>query len=125
MFSTSINFTCVRKTGPRSNKIKQMWKQNTKDTQYKRETELHGSPSVGYVHQRNCQVLSLLLSSKMKGYNLQKNPMYLPLLSLTFSSLRILYSPTYIAAIQFPHKRGLPFREKNPNIISIVRSATL
>jgi hypothetical protein len=43
----------VRKTGPRSNKIKQMQKQNTEDTQYKRDTDLRGSPSVGYVHQRN------------------------------------------------------------------------
>jgi hypothetical protein len=65
----------VRKTGPQSNKIKQMRKQNTEDTQYKRDTDLRGSPSVGYVHQRNCQVLSLLLSSKMKGYNLQQNPL--------------------------------------------------
>jgi hypothetical protein len=63
----------VRKTGPRSNKIKQMWKLKTEDTQYKRDTDLRGSPSVGYIHQRNCQVLSLLLSSKMKGYNLQQN----------------------------------------------------
>jgi hypothetical protein len=54
----------VRKTGPQSNKIKQMQKQNTEDTQYKRDTDLHGSSSVGYVHQRNCQVLPLLLSSK-------------------------------------------------------------
>jgi hypothetical protein len=54
----------VRKIGPRSNKIKQMRKQNTEDTQYKRDTDLRGSPSVGYVHQRNCQVLPLLLSSK-------------------------------------------------------------
>jgi hypothetical protein len=68
-------FRGVRKTGPRSNKIKQMRKQNTEDTQYKRDTDLRGSPSVGYVHQRNCQVLSLLLSSKMKGYNLQQNPL--------------------------------------------------
>jgi hypothetical protein len=45
---------CVRKTGPRSNKIKQMQKQNIEDTQYKRDTDLRGSPSVGYVHQRNC-----------------------------------------------------------------------
>ena len=65
----------VRKTGPQRNKIKQMRKQNTEDTQYKRDTDLRGSPSVGYVHQRNCQVLSLLLSSKMKGYNLQQNPL--------------------------------------------------
>jgi hypothetical protein len=49
----------------------------------------------------------------------------IPLLSLTVSSLRIQYSPTSIATIHFPHKRGLPSREKNPNIISIVRSATL
>ena len=102
-----------------------MWKQNTEDTQYKRDIDLCGSPSVGYVHQRNCQVLSLLLSSKMKGYNLQQNLLYLPLLSLTVSSLRIQYSHSYIAAIHFPHKRGLPSREKNPNIISTVRSATL
>jgi hypothetical protein len=61
------SFINVRKTGPRSNKIKQMQKQNTEDTQYKRDTDLRGSPSVGYVHQRNCQVLPLLLSSKMKG----------------------------------------------------------
>jgi hypothetical protein len=44
----------VRKTGPQSNKIKQMQKQNTEDTQYKKDTDLRGSPSVGYVHQRNC-----------------------------------------------------------------------
>jgi hypothetical protein len=43
----------VRKTGPWSNKIKQMQKQNTEDTQYKRDMDLRGSPSVGYVHQRN------------------------------------------------------------------------
>ena len=30
-----------------------MRKQNTEDTQYKRDTNLRGSPSVGYVHQRN------------------------------------------------------------------------
>jgi hypothetical protein len=54
----------VRKIGPWSNKIKQMQKQNTEDTQYNRDTDLRGSPSVGYVHQRNCQVLPLLLSSK-------------------------------------------------------------
>jgi hypothetical protein len=54
----------VRKTGPRRNKIKQMQKQNTEDTQYKRDTDLRGSPSVGYVHQRDFQVLPLLLSSK-------------------------------------------------------------
>jgi hypothetical protein len=65
----------VRKTGPWRNKTKQMRKQNTEDTQYKRDTDLHGSPSVGYIHQRNCQVLSLLLSNKMKGYNLQQNPL--------------------------------------------------
>jgi hypothetical protein len=53
-----------RKTRPRRNKIKQMQKQNTEDTQYKRDTDLHGSPSVGYIHQRNFQVLPLLLSSK-------------------------------------------------------------
>jgi hypothetical protein len=52
----------VIKTGPWSNKIKQMRKQNIEDTQYKRDKDLHGSPSVGYVHQRNCQVLPLLLS---------------------------------------------------------------
>jgi hypothetical protein len=63
----------VRKIGPQRNKIKQMRKQNTEDTQYKRDTDLRGSPNVGYVNQRNCQVLSLLLSSKMKGYNLQQN----------------------------------------------------
>jgi hypothetical protein len=40
----------VRKTGPQSNKIKQMQKQNTEDTQYKRDTDLRGSPSVGYIH---------------------------------------------------------------------------
>jgi hypothetical protein len=53
-----------RKIGSHSNKIKQMRKQNTEDTQYKRDTDLRGSPSVGYVHQRNFQVLPLLLSSK-------------------------------------------------------------
>jgi hypothetical protein len=54
----------VRKIGPWINKIKKMQKQNTEDTQYKRDTDLRGSPSVGYIHQRNCQVLPLLLSSK-------------------------------------------------------------
>jgi hypothetical protein len=54
----------VRKIGLWSNKIKQMQKHNIEDTQYKRDTYLRGSPSVGYVHQRNCQVLSLLLSVK-------------------------------------------------------------
>ena len=39
-----------RKTRPWSNKIKQMWKQNKKDTQYNKDTDLSGSPSVGYVH---------------------------------------------------------------------------
>jgi hypothetical protein len=54
----------VRKIGPQSNKVKQMWKQNTKYTQYNRDTDLHGSPNVGYVHQRIFQVLPLLLSNK-------------------------------------------------------------
>jgi hypothetical protein len=49
-----LNIIDVRKTGPWSNKIKQMRKQNTEDTQYNRDTNLRGSPSVGYVHQRNC-----------------------------------------------------------------------
>jgi hypothetical protein len=49
--SVAIN---VRKTGPRSNKIKQCRNKNTEDTQYKRDTDLCDSPSVGYVHQRNC-----------------------------------------------------------------------
>jgi hypothetical protein len=40
-------YRTVRKTGPRSNKIKQMRKQNIEDTQYKRDTDLRGSPSVG------------------------------------------------------------------------------
>jgi hypothetical protein len=43
----------IRKTGPWNNKIKQMRKQNTEGTQYKRDTDLRGSPSVGYIHQRN------------------------------------------------------------------------
>ena len=73
--TTNYTLTNVRKTGPWSNKIKQMQKQNTKDIQYKRDTDLRGSTSVGYVHQINFQVLSLLLSSKMKGYNLQQNPL--------------------------------------------------
>jgi hypothetical protein len=45
---TTVN--CVRKTGPWSNKIKQMRKQNKEDTQYNRDRDLCGSPSVGYVH---------------------------------------------------------------------------
>jgi hypothetical protein len=52
----------VRKTGPWRNKIKQIRKQNTEDTQYNKDTDLRGSPNVGYAHQRNCQVLPLLLS---------------------------------------------------------------
>jgi hypothetical protein len=35
----------VRKTRPWRNKIKQMLKQNTEDTQYNRDTDLRGSPS--------------------------------------------------------------------------------
>jgi hypothetical protein len=62
LMDSSVN--TIRKTGPWSNKIKQMRKQNTEDTQYNRDTDLRGSPSVGYVHQRNCQVLPLLLSNK-------------------------------------------------------------
>jgi hypothetical protein len=58
LFHSQMWVKGVRKTGPRSNKIKQMQKQNTEDTQYKRDTDLRGSPSVGYVHQRNCQVLA-------------------------------------------------------------------
>jgi len=64
----------VRKTGPWSNKIKQMWKQNIEDTQYNRDTDLRGSPSVGYVHQRNCQVLPLLLSNKWRDTTYNKTP---------------------------------------------------
>jgi hypothetical protein len=64
LYVPSVCVDSVRKIGPWSNKIKQMQKQNTEDTQYKRDTDLRGSPSVGYVHQRNCQVLALLLSSK-------------------------------------------------------------
>ena len=45
--------TLVRKIGPWSNKIEQMWKKNIEDAQYNRDTDLCGSPSVGYVHQRN------------------------------------------------------------------------
>jgi hypothetical protein len=48
IFLTS--YCVLEKIGPRSNKIKQMQKQNTEDTQYKRDTDLCGSPSVGYVH---------------------------------------------------------------------------
>ena len=48
----------VRKIGPRSNKIKQIAKKNIEYTQYNRDADLHGSPSVGYVHQRNWQVLA-------------------------------------------------------------------
>ena len=47
----------VRKTRPWSNKIKQMQKQNTEDTQYNRDTDIRGSLSVGYVHKRNFQVI--------------------------------------------------------------------
>jgi hypothetical protein len=43
----------VRKIGPRSNKIRQMRKQNIEDKQYNGDMDLRGSPSVGYVHQRN------------------------------------------------------------------------
>jgi hypothetical protein len=47
-------------------------KTNAKNkTQYNRDTDIRRSPSVGYIHQRNCEVIHLLLSSKMKGYNLQ------------------------------------------------------
>jgi hypothetical protein len=53
----------VRKTGLWSNNIKQMRKKITEDAQYNRDTDLRGSLSVDYVHQRNRQVLPLLLSS--------------------------------------------------------------
>ena len=48
--ASSTFLQVVRKIGPQSNKIKQMWKQKTEDTQYKRDIDLRGSPSVGYVH---------------------------------------------------------------------------
>ena len=48
--ATLLIIDSIRKTGPWSNKIKQMRKQNTKDTQYNRDIDLCGSPSVGYVH---------------------------------------------------------------------------
>jgi hypothetical protein len=52
-----------RKTGPWSDQIKQLRKKNTEDTQYNRDIDLCGSPSVGYIHQINFQVLPLLLSN--------------------------------------------------------------
>jgi hypothetical protein len=62
----------VRKIGPWSSKIKQMWKKNKEDNQYNRDTDLHGSPSVGYIHQRNCQVLPLLLSNILRDTTYRK-----------------------------------------------------
>jgi hypothetical protein len=44
-----------------------MRKQNTEDTQYKRDIDLRGSPSVGYVHQRNCQVLFIIIIQQNEG----------------------------------------------------------
>jgi hypothetical protein len=49
----------VRKTRPWSNKTNA--EKNTEDTQYNRDTDLRGSPSVGYIHQRNCQVLLFII----------------------------------------------------------------
>ena len=57
----------LEKTGPWSNKIKKMRKQNTEGTQYNRDIDLRGSPSVGYVHQRNCQVLPFYYPTKIEG----------------------------------------------------------
>ena len=67
LFSCDLPFALipvVRKTGPWSNKIKQMWKQNTEDAQYKRDTYLCGSPSVGYIHQRNFQFFPFYYPTK-------------------------------------------------------------
>jgi hypothetical protein len=60
-----------------------------------------------------------------EGIQPTTNPLQLPLLFLSFSYLRIQYSPSCIAAIHFPHNRGFPSREKNPNIISTVRFTNL
>jgi hypothetical protein len=52
-----------------------------------------------------------------EGIQPTTNPLQLPFLSLTVSYLKIQYSPSNIAAIHFSHKRGIPSREKNPNIM--------
>ena len=52
-----------------------MRKQNTKDTQYKRDIDLRGSSSVGYVHQKKLPGPSFIIIQQMKVYNLQQNPL--------------------------------------------------
>ena len=44
---------------------------NTENTQNKRDTDIRGSPSLGYVHLEQ-PVLPFLLSNKMKRHNLQQ-----------------------------------------------------
>jgi hypothetical protein len=57
---------------------------------------------------------SFLLSNKMKGYNLQLNRCnFLFFLSQSPLSEYNIHDNTQ-PAIQFPHKRGFPSREKNP-----------
>jgi hypothetical protein len=87
-----------------------------------RETQIYVVHPVWATSTREIARSFLFIIKQMKGYNLQQNPL---LLFLTVSSLKIQYSSSTIAAIHFPHKRGLPSREKNPNIISTIRSVTL
>jgi hypothetical protein len=64
----------VRKTGPRSNKIKQMQKQNIEDTQYKRN-RFTWFTQCGIRPPEKLPGPSFIIIQQMKGYNLQQNPL--------------------------------------------------
>jgi hypothetical protein len=114
----------VRKIGQRSNKIKQMQKKNTEDTQYKRDIDLRGSPSVGYVHR---EIARSFLYYYPANEGIQ--PTTKPDVTSSSFSHSLLSQNTIFTIIHsrntFPSSKRVAFREKNPNIISTVRSATL
>jgi len=101
---------------------------NTKKAQNKRDIDIRGSRSLGYVHPEQL-ILPFLLSSKMKRHNLQQNRCNI-LCFLSQSHLYIsrsknthlFHSLKYNSLIQ---KEGFPSREKKPklSISFIVRSS--
>ena len=92
---------------------------NTENAQNKRDTDIRGSPSLGYVHPEQ-PVLPFLLSIKVKRYNLQQNRCNILCFFLSQSHLSVsrsqnthlFHSLKYNALIQ---REGLPSRAKNPN----------
>jgi hypothetical protein len=75
------NFICVngfdrsvRKTGPQSNKIKQMQKQNTEDTIQERH-RFTWFTQCGLRPPEKLPGPSFIIIQQMKGYNLQQNPL--------------------------------------------------